>query len=140
MTKGQAIERLKSKLGNDKEYLEQCNPFSDIVNEVRLDDKSIEIVLSMLEEKDKGINSLMQSRKKWKNRYYKMKNKNKDLQKSVEQIYDDYQDIGKMAFDYSDKIEQQDKIIDLMAEQLTTPIHGKEWIKQYFENKAKEVE
>ena len=42
----------------------------------------------------------MQSRRKWKYRYYKMKNKNKDLQKSVEKIYDDYQDIGKMAFDY----------------------------------------
>lgn len=55
MTKEQAIERLKSKLDNDKEYLEQCNPFSDLVNEVRLDNKSIEIVLSMLEEKDKII-------------------------------------------------------------------------------------
>ena len=55
MTKEQAIEGLKSKLDNDKEYLEQCNPFSDLVNEVRLDNKSIEIVLSMLEEKDKQI-------------------------------------------------------------------------------------
>ena len=90
MTKEQAIERLKSKLDNDKEYLEQCNPFSDLVNEVRLDNKSIEIVLSMLEEKD--------------------------------------------------------KIIDLMADD----IHGtqiecnryfkdKEEVKQYFENKAKEL-
>nr|DAL53621.1 MAG TPA_asm: hypothetical protein [Bacteriophage sp.] len=33
---------------------------------------------------------------------------------------------------------QKDKIIDLMSEQLTTPIHDKEWVKQYFENKAKE--
>ena len=55
MTKEQAIERLKSKLDNDKEYLEQCNPFSDLVNEVRLDNKSIETVLSMLKEKDKQI-------------------------------------------------------------------------------------
>lgn len=30
-------------------------------------------------------------------------------------------------------IEEKDKIIDLMSEQLTT-----QWIKQYFENKAKE--
>lgn len=55
MTKEQAIERLKSKLDNYKKYLEQCNPFSDLVNEVRLDNKSIEIVLSMLKEKDKII-------------------------------------------------------------------------------------
>lgn len=36
------------------------------------------------------------------------------------------------------KLGQKDKIIDLMSEQLTTPIHDKEWVKQYFENKAKE--
>ena len=46
----------------------------------------------------------MQSRRKWKRRYYKMKSKNKDLQKSVEQIYDDYQDIGKMYFNLIEKI------------------------------------
>lgn len=61
MTKEQAIERLKSKLDNDKEYLEQCNPFSDLVNEVRLDNKPIEIVLSMLEEKDKTIDLMAET-------------------------------------------------------------------------------
>ncbi len=36
-------------------------------------------------------------------------------------------------------IEKQERVIDLMAEQLTTSIYGgKKWIKQYFENKAKE--
>lgn len=38
------------------------------------------------------------------------------------------------------KVQEQDKIIDLMSEQLTTPIHNKEWVKMYYENKAKEVE
>lgn len=33
---------------------------------------------------------------------------------------------------------QKDKIIDLMSEQLTTPMHNKEYVKQYFENKVKE--
>lgn len=89
----------------------------------------------------------MQSRRKWKYRYYKMKNKNKDLQKSVEKIYDDYQDIGKMAFDYSDKLEQKDKQIDLMSEKIAFSYKVnciediktyKEQIKQYFENKVKE--
>lgn len=123
-----------------------------------------EAIMSIADERDelrqkvkeinKGINSLMQSRKKWKYRYYKMKNKNKDLQKLVEQIYDNYQDIGKMAFDYSDELEQKDKIIDLMAERVL--LTEEEWkeikekniynvikkdthklIKQYFENKAK---
>lgn len=34
--------------------------------------------------------------------------------------------------------ENKDKQIDLMAEQLTTSIHDKKWVKEYFENKAKE--
>lgn len=37
-------------------------------------------------------------------------------------------------------IEEQDKIIDLMSEYLTTPIHGKEWVKRFFEEKVKEGE
>lgn len=35
-------------------------------------------------------------------------------------------------------LEEKDKQIDLMAEQLTTSIHDKKWVKEYFENKAKE--
>lgn len=83
---------------------------------------AIETVLSILEEQEKKI---------------------ADLQKSVEQIYDDYQDIGKMAFNYSDKIEKQNKIIDLMAEKIYEEgivWDNKEEVKQYFENKAKESE
>ena len=59
----------------------------------------------------KGINSLMQSRKKWKNRYYKIR---KQLRK-------------------------KEKIIDLMSEQLTTPIHSKEWVKEYYKRITKEI-
>lgn len=132
--------------GNSKRLFEAIMSIADERDELRQKVKEI----------NKGINSLMQSRKKWKYRYYKMKNKNKDLQKSVEQIYDDYQDIGKMAFDYSDELEQKDKIIDLMAERVL--LTEEEWkeikekniynvikkdthklIKQYFENKAKEL-
>lgn len=131
--------------GNSKRLFEAIMSIADERDELRQKVKEI----------NKGINSLMQSRKKWKYRYYKMKNKNKDLQKSVEQIYDDYQDIGKMAFDYSDELEQKDKIIDLMVERVL--LTEEEWkeikekniynvikkdthklIKQYFENKAKE--
>lgn len=34
------------------------------------------------------------------------------------------------------EIENKDKIIDLMSEQLTTPIHSKEWVKEYYERKV----
>ena len=33
---------------------------------------------------------------------------------------------------------EKDKIIDLMSEQLTSPIHNKNWVKDYYERKAKE--
>lgn len=105
MTKEQAIERLKSKLDNDKEYLEQCNPFSDLVNEVRLDNKSIEIVLSMLEEKDKTI----------------------DLMAEIINNNDIDEDICKQMGQKENCNEFEDKE------------KCKECIKQYFENKVKEL-
>lgn len=33
---------------------------------------------------------------------------------------------------YIEEIEKQDKIIDLMAEQLTTPVHSKEWVIDFY--------
>ncbi len=36
-------------------------------------------------------------------------------------------------------IEEKDKQIDLMAEQLTTPIHSKEWVKEYYKRRTKEI-
>ena len=59
----------------------------------------------------KGINSLIQSRKKWKNRYYKIRK----------------------------QLREKEKIIDLMSEQLTTPIHSKEWVKEYYKKITKEL-
>ena len=35
--------------------------------------------------------------------------------------------------------QEKDKIIDLMAEQLTTPIHNKEWVKEYYKRITKEI-
>ena len=36
-------------------------------------------------------------------------------------------------------LEEKDKIIDLMSEQLTTPIHSKEWVKEYYKKITKEL-
>lgn len=38
------------------------------------------------------------------------------------------------------KIEKQDKIINLMAEQLTTPVHSKEWVIEHFNQKIEKGE
>lgn len=35
--------------------------------------------------------------------------------------------------------QEKDKVIDLMAEQLTTPIHSKEWVKEYYKKITKEL-
>ena len=40
-------------------------------------------------------------------RYKQLEEENKELQKSVDQIYDDYQDIGKMYFNLTEKIENK---------------------------------
>jgi malate synthase len=41
------------------------------------------------------------------NQNTKLEEENKELQKSVDQIYDDYQDIGKMYFNLTEKIENK---------------------------------
>lgn len=35
--------------------------------------------------------------------------------------------------------QEKDKVIDLMSEQLTTPIHSKEWVKEYYKKITKEL-
>ena len=77
--------------------------------------EAMKLVLSMLEEKDNKISQL--------------KNMNEFQSKDIKKIVD-------YTFELNKEIEQQDKIIDLMSEQLTTPMHNKEYVKQYFENKV----
>lgn len=38
---------------------------------------------------------------------------------------------------YSEIITKKDKVINKMSEQLTTPIHSKEWVIKYFEDEIK---
>lgn len=63
-----------------------------------------------------------------------------ELNKNNE-IYVDYKNKEKTddIQEILDLLKEKDKKIDLMSEQLTTPIHGKEWVKEYFERKVKEV-
>lgn len=39
----------------------------------------------------------------------------------------------------ADERDEAYKIIDLMSEQLTTPIHSKEWVKEYYKRRTKEI-
>lgn len=62
----------------------------------------------------------MQSRKKWKRRYYKERNRRKEADKATWQIYEDYQDAGKKMFEYAEQVEQLEinnkKIIEKLEE------------------------
>lgn len=48
----------------------------------------------------------MQSRKKWKRRYYKERKRRKEADKATWQTYEDYQDAGKKMFEYAEQVEQ----------------------------------
>ena len=121
MTKEQAIERLKRKilLGKSEKNIGIPVYISEL-----------ETVLSMLEEKDKQIDKLNKNNDELLRNLRNRVKEDKKLEK-----YSLY----KEEFSRLNKqLQNKDKIIDLMAEQLTTPVHDKEYVKQYFENKAKE--
>lgn len=95
-----------------------------------IDKEAIETVLSMLKEKDKIIDKL-------KKHNYDLLRKLKNRVKEVKKL-EKYSLYKKEFSRLNKQLQNKDKIIDLMAEQLTTPIHDKKWVKEYFENKAKE--
>ena len=106
MTKEQAIEKVNKII---------TTKFNNDYSIDNIDKEAIETVLSMLKEKDNRINQL--------------ENMNGFQSKDIKKIVD-------YTFELNKEIEQQDKIIDLMSEQLITPIHDKKWIKKYYENKV----
>ena len=56
----------------------------------------------------------------------------------IKELESDNYECNNIIREYIEDWELRTKMIDLMAEQLTTPIHSKKDIIQYFENKAKE--
>lgn len=83
-----AIETLETE-GTENNYLE----VKILLNLVDKQQKEIEEKTTILlvgakkvKELEKGNRSLMESRIKWKNRYYKEKAKNKELEKEIEEL------------------------------------------------------
>ena len=114
MTKEQAIERLKKMIQINNGVIKEARKNGDIFAmqlTADLDTDSIAI---------EKVLSMLKEKNKQIEQYQNMLATN-DMLHVIE-------------------CENKDKIIYLMAEQLTTPIHSKEWIKKYYENKAKEVE
>ena len=137
MTKEQAIEKIKWSIHINK-LTKDINGSNTSINV-----EVLETVLSMLEEKDKEIDKL---NKHNDDLLRKLRNRVKQVKKL--QKYSLY----KKEFSRLNKqLQNKDKIIDLMSEQLvglaifnidkdeTLILSDKEEVKQYFENKAKEV-
>ena len=60
-----------------------------------------------------------------------------DREKELYLKYCKYDEEAKeVILELVDLIEKQYKIIDLMSERLTTPIHSKEWVKRYYEEEV----
>ena len=66
-----------------------------------------------------------------------LKDENKTLNRQAQQYFET---TIIQSQQYDKETTKKDKIIDLMAEQLTTSIHSKEWVKQYFEDKVRRKE
>ncbi len=125
MTKEQAIEKIKWSI-HINEFTKDINGSNTSINV-----EVLKTVLSMLKEKDKTIDKL---KKHNDDLLRKLRNRIKEVKK-----LEKYSLYKKEFSRLNRQLQNKDKIIDLMAEQLTTPIHDKEWIKKYFENKAKEL-
>ena len=63
-----------------------------------------------------------------------------DERDKIEQEYDRDTHILQNQLDLANARNiEKDKMIDLMSEQLTTPIHSKEWVKEYYKKITKEL-
>ena len=87
---------------------------------------------------DKGLNNSSGNvtelaRENTKLRYEQLKNKEK-----IKELESDNYECNNIIIRYMEELEIKDKMIDLMSEHLTTPIHSKKDVIKYFENLAKE--
>lgn len=116
MNEEEAKKTLKTMKENiDKKYLKSRNSVA------------IEIVLNLIQTQQAEIDLL------------------KDFKEIAESKVTDLNPIGlartnqllnRQCHKLQEENEKKDKIIDEMAEELTTPIHSKEWVKEYFERKV----
>lgn len=131
MTDEEAIKRLKNKLENDTEYANRCNPFSDLVHEVILDNKAVERVLNLIENQQREI-------KYWKDKY------DKELTENIAYITKIVNQDNRIK-ELEKALEEKDSITDKTCEflgdlQLSKDREGYEIMKksdwkQYFEKR-----
>ena len=120
------IENLKEYIKIDKQNIEYTGDFGEFCKN-HIED--IEVILERieyLEENDYAWHQLlkMQNKREYRSKFLK------DFQKeNGENIMPDYDEIYK-------RYDKQKRMIEMMAEKLTTPTNGKEWVIKYFEEKV----
>ena len=123
-------EAIKNLKGIDiKNFLsgtvEQSNCIVDRAEETTI---SIETVLAELEKKDNDITKLKDNNKEL---LRKLKNRVKEVKK-----LEKYSLYKKEFSTLNKHLEKKSRIIDKMAERLTTDIHSKEWVIDYYEREV----
>ncbi len=87
-----------------------------------------EAIMLIADERDEYKNEVIEK----DNRIKQLENMNEFQSKDIKETVD-------YTFELNKEIELKDKIIDLMSEQLTTPIDNKEWVKEYYKRRTKEI-
>ena len=100
-----------------------------------LDDDEIECVETILNLIEKQHAEIIETKEANRQLSFELENKDKIIKK-INLESQKYFDIG---MDLQQEIYEKDAIIDLMAEQLTTPVNTKKWVVEYYTNKAKEI-
>lgn len=141
----EAIEKARSNIliGNDiessalileKVVLDNYIIFGGRVNILHV---AVRQILNFIEEyKNKGYLDVVREKvkaneelKKKDNQIEELKNRNKHLSTDITKAVN-------YTFELNEQIKNKDKIINEMAEQLTTPIHDKKWVIDYYERKV----
>ena len=124
------IKDVLSVLQTQQAELEENKKALDIFDEREYRKRYLE------EERAKRPNLLYPDADEIYQRYFEQR---AELEKKQEEIEDCKKCVIRDDIhNYIEEIEKQSKIINIMAEQLTTDIHSKEWVIDYYEREVKE--
>lgn len=126
MTDEEAIERLKQIKKDNDEIVEESKNLAtgELTASLANDSIAIETVLNLIQKQKEEIEK--------KDRQLEEKtNRVKNIEKECQKYFDNMMDTI---------LENNNKnlIIDLMAEELTTPINSKEWVIDYYKRKVED--
>lgn len=124
----------------EKQAIERINNFKSIKV---LYGKIYAMHTEQLEQLQKDIETAIKLIEKQQAEIEKLRNNNKNILRKLRNRVKEVKNLTKYSLykkefaTLNKHIEKRDKIIDLMAEQLKTPVNSKEWVIEYY---TKEVE